>query len=102
MYKIIIEQTALNDLEKIFAYYHQQGGLVVAEKNNDRIFSAISSLDIMPNRCKISAYSETLHELSVERVPYKIFFKIDDIEKTVFITSVIHSSRNFDKLDFYN
>lgn len=81
MYKIIIEQTALNDLEKIFAYYHQQGGLVVAEKNNDRIFSAISSLDIMPNRCKISTYSETLHELSVKNYLIKSFLKLMTLKK---------------------
>ncbi len=43
MYQIIVEQTALNDLEEIFAYYHQQGGILVAEQNDDRIFSAISS-----------------------------------------------------------
>ncbi len=98
MYKIIVEQTALNDLEEIFAYYHEQGGLLLAEKNNNRIFSAIASLDIMPNRCKVSAYSDTLHELLVKNLPYKIFFKIDDTEKNVLITSVIHSSRNLDKL----
>ncbi len=98
MYKIKIELSAIEDMVNIFAYYDEVASLQVAEKNEDRIYQAIFSLETMPNRCRNSEYYNGAKELIVSKLPYKVYFHIDENTKTVSILNIIHSSRNLEKL----
>ncbi len=98
MYQIEFTQNAIDDVFDISDYYQQEGGVSLSEKMLDRIYSQIDSLQVMPNRCITSSYSTELKELILQKAPYKVFFKIDENRKIVFIINVIHTSRDIQSL----
>lgn len=97
-YEIIYESTAEEDLWEISSYYSSQGGLELAEKMYLKIINQINKLETMPSRCPKSDYyenseGETARVLILNKMPYKVFFRVKEAERKVFIISVIHSAR---------
>ncbi|TXJ06547.1 MAG: type II toxin-antitoxin system RelE/ParE family toxin [Acinetobacter sp.] len=91
-YNIIYEQQAQEDLQEILLYYATVGGYELAESISTQIMTSIAQLDIMPNRCQISDFSDSIRKLTIQDLPYVAYF--DVLGFNVHVLEIIHGSRN--------
>lgn len=90
MFKVIIKKRAENQIENITNWYFQnQKGIELKFLNEfDQIIEMLS----------INPFFETkIHDIKgipLKKFPYIVFFRINELENTVRIISVIHTSRN--------
>jgi plasmid stabilization system protein ParE len=95
MYTVIYEPEAESDLLEIVFYYAEQGGFGLSEKISTRIRDHINRLETMPFRVIESQNVPNSREFFIERLPYKAFFRIDEVAKKVFILNIVHTSRMY-------
>jgi plasmid stabilization system protein ParE len=95
MYTIFYELEAENDLFEIVFYYAEQGGFELAERMNDRIRTHIKRLENMPFRATESVNVPNSREFLIEQLPYKAFFRVDEVGKKVLILNIVHTSRKY-------
>lgn len=92
IYQVLWQSEAEADLKEIAFYYHQVGGLELAERNIDRILASIDGLQSMPERCQVSDFSGNIRKLSVYKMPYVVFFKI--IDDKVYLLNIFNTRRS--------
>ena len=97
-YKIVIEQTAENDLLGILSYIsdtlHEPS---IAMKNYGLIKKEILTLNRMPFRFEV-VNEEPYRSMGVRRIPvenYTAFYIVDENEKTVHIFRIIYNRREW-------
>lgn len=100
-YKIVIEQTAENDLLGILSYIsdtlHEPS---IAMKNYGLIKKEILTLNRMPFRFEV-VNEEPYRSMGVRRIPvenYTAFYIVDENEKTVHIFRIIYNRREWQYL----
>lgn len=95
MYTVFYEPEAESDLIEIVLYYAEQGGFELAERMNDRIRTHIKRLETMPFRATESVTVPNSREFLIEQLPYKAFFRVDEVGKKVLILNIVHTSRKY-------
>ena len=97
-YKIVIEQTAENDLLGILSYIsdtlHEPS---IAMKIYGLIKKEILTLNRMPFRFEV-VNEEPYRSMGVRRIPvenYTVFYIVDENEKTVHIFRIIYNRREW-------
>ena len=97
-FNVNISDLAKRDVRNIAAYiWHDLHEPVTAEKTTTAILDAISTLEDMPARVGL-VNDERLAEKQVRGLQvknYTVFFRIDEIVKTVEIIRVIYSRRDW-------
>lgn len=100
-YKIVIEETAENDLVGILSYIsdtlHEPG---IAKKIYGLIKQEILTLNKMPFRYAV-VNEEPYSSIGVRRIPvenYTAFYIVDEDEKTVHIFRILYNRREWQSL----
>ncbi|MEE1186388.1 MAG: type II toxin-antitoxin system RelE/ParE family toxin [Acutalibacteraceae bacterium] len=97
-YKIVIEQTAENDLLGILSYISDTlHELSIAMKIYGLIKKEILNLNRMPFRFEV-VNEEPYRSMGVRRIPvenYTAFYIVDENEKTVHIFRIIYNRREW-------
>ena len=100
-YKIVIEQTAENDLLGILSYIsdtlHEPS---IAMKIYGLIKKEILNLNRMPFRFEV-VNEEPYRSMGVRRIPvenYTVFYIVDENEKTVHIFRILYNRREWQYL----
>lgn len=100
-YKIVIEQTAENDLLGILSYIsdtlHEPS---IAMKIYGLIKKEILTLNRMPFRFEV-VNEEPYRSMGVRRIPvenYTVFYIVDENEKTVHIFRILYNRREWQYL----
>lgn len=91
--KIVLTSQAEDDLENILGYYLVTAGADVMEMIERRIFEQIDTLKFMPQRIKKSDKIVGTREMVVYKLPYLIFFTIDEDHEVVNILNIVHTAR---------
>ncbi len=92
---IIITPQAESDLEDILRYYLVEAGADVMDMIESRIFEQIETLQFMPQRIKESDKILGTREMVVYKLPYLVFFVVDEEQEVVKILNIVHSARKF-------
>jgi len=80
IYKIVVEQEAINDLLNIKIYITEQDSKIKAENFISELKHKINSLQEMPQRCRKSLYTDSENTHDLIHKGYTIVYKIiDDI-----------------------
>ncbi|MFM2344387.1 MAG: hypothetical protein RLZZ210_997 [Pseudomonadota bacterium] len=95
MYQIFYEEEAETDLIEIIIFYSESRGIEYGRQINNIILSSVKSLEKMPFRSRQSDLIPNVREFLIRKLPYKVFIKVDDETKKVFILNIIHTSRKF-------
>jgi len=95
MYEIIYEPEAELELIEIVLFYTEKSGFDFGEIINNRICEHIKRLEKMPFRSSESSLVPNTREFLIEKLPYKAFLKVDEVNKKVFILNIIHTARKF-------
>jgi plasmid stabilization system protein ParE len=93
--RIVWTAEALDDLEYIIAYYHEEAGPVTAAAIQARIILEVERLPEFPERIRNSDRIPVARELVIHRLPYIAFVQIH--EDTIQILNVVHTARQFPK-----
>ena len=100
-YKIVIEQTAENDLLGILSYISDTlHELSIAMKIYGLIKKEILNLNRMPFRFEV-VNEEPYRSMGVRRIPvenYTAFYIVDENEKTVHIFRILYNRREWQYL----
>lgn len=91
MYKINIDEDALNDLRQIVIWYNDQV-LNLGIRFHKQVKSQINSLKSQPYICNIR-YND-IRCMVVKKFPFMIHYIVNEESKTVEIYSIFHTSRN--------
>ncbi len=97
-YKIILENSALNDMKKIIRYIEEdltEPDTAVNFYNN--AIKVINSLNSMPKRNRVID-RDVVAEVEFRRVfinSYTAFYYVNDADLTVHIVRVLHTSQNW-------
>lgn len=91
--RIVWTSEALDDLESILSYYHEQAGPATAEAVQGRIVSQIEALRAFPERIRDSDRIPGARELVISRLPYIAF--IQALPDGILVLNVIHTARRF-------
>lgn len=91
-YIINYEPEAEKALETIAFYYIEQVGLDFANGIMQSIKTAIDSLEIMPERCQKTDFSNDIHRLIIAKPPYSVYFLISG--QKVIILDILHNRRD--------
>ncbi len=90
-YKVSLLSSAHKDLEKAFDYYIHEVNLGTAKKFNKQLQEAYKALSINP-------FYEVRYKdyrfLPLKTFPFNIIFTLNELDNTVKIYSVFHSSLN--------
>ncbi|HRO59451.1 MAG TPA: type II toxin-antitoxin system RelE/ParE family toxin [Burkholderiaceae bacterium] len=84
---------ALDDLEKILAYYSQEAGPKTAEAVEKRIVAEIEALRTFPKRIRASSRIAGTRKLVVRRLPYIAFVKL--VAEGIVVLDIVHAARRF-------
>ena len=95
MYKIFYEPNAESDLLEIIIYYAENNSFEYANQIQELIKNDIKSLENMPYRVRQSILIPETREFLISKLPYKVFLKIDEKNKKIFILNIVHTSRKF-------
>ncbi len=92
-YKIKIDEDAVKDIGEISDWYNKRSPNLGSKFKK--------SLKIQINTLKLNVYSSSLRYnkvrcLVMKKFPFLIHYKIDEINNTVVVFAVIHTSRNPD------
>ncbi|MDD3334772.1 MAG: type II toxin-antitoxin system RelE/ParE family toxin [Eubacteriales bacterium] len=102
-YRLLQAQRAKEQLIDIALYIAEESGDVeTALRVVDRLEEAMRKLTEMPNRGALprdSTLRKQGHRVVVCE-PYLIFYRCDDDTRTVIVTAVLHSRRDFTNLIF--
>ncbi len=91
MYKVVLLSPAKEDIINASAWYNKkQKGL--GKRFSQSVRNTVSY--IKNNPFAFSTRYENTKTAIVERFPYMLHYSIDDDEKTIVISSVLHTSRN--------
>lgn len=93
--RIVWTAEALDDLEYIIAYYHEEAGPVTAAAIQARIVLEVEKLSDFPERIRASDRIPGTRELVIHRLPYIAFVRIHG--DTLQILNVVHTARQFPK-----
>ena len=100
-YKVIFQLVAAEDIREI--YHHLANDLnepLIAKKLQQSFISASKDLEIMPNRHQLIAEepyrSKGLRILKVKN--YSMFYKVDNVDRNVYIVRVLYSRREWKNL----
>lgn len=89
-YEIVLLNTAMDDIDSICEYiYYQYCSPEYSERFKDKLFKAISSLEILPKRNKRLKYGK--YRMRVNN--YMIVYSVSEDNKKVLISDVIHQKR---------
>jgi len=86
IYKIIVEPEALQDLLNIKIYITEQGTSAKANKFISELKGQIKTLNVMPQRCRKSYYSDNLNTHDLIYKKYTTVFQVR--ENIVYILSI--------------
>ena len=91
IYKVIVEQEALQDLRKIKSYIRHSDTTVKANRFLSELKQSIKTLNEMPMRCRKSYYTDDAdtHDLIYKK--YTIVFKI--IEDKVHVLTIFRQRK---------
>ncbi|MBQ8992329.1 type II toxin-antitoxin system RelE/ParE family toxin [Candidatus Saccharibacteria bacterium] len=100
-YRVVILDSARRDLENAFAYiFFDLSDSFAAYRFYDGIMEKVASLEVFP-----LGYSEfdfgAWRGLGFRRIHYKrytIIYRVNEAERTVYITNIIYSRRDFSRL----
>jgi len=95
MYHVIYEPLAEDDLVEILVYYSEQNGFDFAESILERIKTHVDRLVFLPYRTLESPRVPDAREFMIEKLPYKAFIYVNEIDKTVHVLRILHTSRNY-------
>lgn len=84
---------ALDDLERIIAYYHAQAGAATASAVQARLIQQILALTDFPERIRKSERVVGARELVIQRLPYIVFVQIH--EDVIRVLNIVHTARKF-------
>ncbi len=84
---------ALDDLERIIAYYHGQTGTATASAVQARLIQQILALTDFPERIRKSERVVGARELVIQRLPYMVFVQIH--EDAMRVLNIVHTARKF-------
>lgn len=91
--RIVWTAEALDDLENILLYYHQQAGLATAEAVGARIVDQIVKLTDFPERIRASERVPGPRELVIARLPCIAFVRV--LPEVVQVLNILHTARKF-------
>lgn len=94
MYKIVFEAFAKVDLADIFSFYLLQGGLELATTSKDRIQNQINKLKQSPSIYQNSPLEPRLKQLLLNKMPYKVYFLVNEETSTVHVIRILHTARD--------
>jgi len=92
-YKIITTTEFFDSLYDLKEYYSTFLYWSFLENFNDFIFTNIASLSFLPKRCKLFNILEWVYIFVIEW-KYKIYYKINENKKEVYILKISLSSQN--------
>ena len=102
-YRLLLAQKAKDHLIEIALYIAEESGDVdTALRVVDRLEDAMRRLTEMPNRGALprdTALRKQGHRVMVCE-PYLVFYRCDDETKTVIISAILHSRRDYVNLIF--
>ncbi|QOV88526.1 type II toxin-antitoxin system RelE/ParE family toxin [Humisphaera borealis] len=93
-YRVIVQQTAFNDIDRIVDYVedrsHQGAASVI-----DMLWKACTSLALLPKRYKVFRPHRDPSQIvrSMPVAPFVIYYRVFDIERVVRVLTVRHGSR---------
>jgi len=91
--QILWTAEALDDLEKILAYYYLEASPRTALAVERRIIGEIESLPPFPERIRESERIPGARELVVNKLPYLVFVQVK--EGAVIVLNIVHTKRKF-------
>jgi addiction module RelE/StbE family toxin len=91
--RILWSSEALDDLENILAYYHQETSQRVAEAVEKRIIGEIAALPPYFERIRASDQVPGTRELVVNKLPYIVFVQVRD--DALIILNIVHTRKKF-------
>lgn len=98
MYSVVLSDEFLVDLDELLLYYVSVGGENLADTIYNRIYEGLQSLTTMPKRCPNYPRLPDIRQLTIDKVPYRAYFKIDDRVNEVQVLRILHTSRNHDEI----
>jgi len=96
VFKVELLFQAENELSDSYDWYEKQQ-IGLGDKFFNEINHYLNLLENNPYHFPVK-YSDDLHSISVRKFPFLIIFWVDDINQTVFVVSVFHTSRNPQRL----
>lgn len=94
MYQIIILPLAKSDIKEAALWYNKQRqGL--GKRFTQQVRSKVKTIKVNPHAYRIRY--NNVHTAIVDRFPFMIHFIIEEEQKIVIISAVLHTSQNPDK-----
>lgn len=91
IYAVIINPEVSTDLEKVISWYDERvEGL--GHRFYEEVNLFLNLLEIQPN--KFAVRYDDVHCLPINKFPYMIHYRIDELNHFVFIEAILHTSRN--------
>lgn len=90
-YTIIYEEEALEAMVDIGLFYEEQGGEDLKKEIIQRIQASIQTLDFMPERNKLSDFSDKVRRLVIQKLPYIAFYAVQSYN--VHILEIMHGKK---------
>lgn len=91
MYSVIFHPLAEKEFFESFEYYENQ----ISGLGNDFIKTIDKTIDIIRKDPQIFPFKhKKLQEAILKKFPFVIVYKVNEKQKTIFILSVFHTSRN--------
>ena len=92
MYKLVILEPALKDLDEAITWYNEQN-----VKLSKQFFKDIEHhMEIIVKTPYLFPvqFSEIFRFAVLKKFPYRIVYKIDEVDKIIYINSIFHTKRN--------
>lgn len=91
MYSVIFHPLAEKEFFESFEYYENQ----ISGLGNDFIKTIDKTINIISKTPQVFPFKhKKLQEASLKKFPFVIVYKVNEKQKTIFILSVFHTSRN--------
>jgi plasmid stabilization system protein ParE len=91
-YKVVVKPSVKYDLNEICEYYETLDIEGLSERFIDKINETIDLLSLFP---KFEVKYDDIRLIKVLKFPFYIHFQVNEIQKTVFILAVTHTSKDF-------
>jgi toxin ParE1/3/4 len=92
-YEVVWEMDAIDDREGILDFLFDNAGENVAVATDNKFDETATLLSSNPFMGKTWEGKE--RKLIIKKIPYLIFYYVDEIERRVKVVRILHSSRNY-------
>lgn len=93
-FKVLVSDEAKLDLEDTFLYYRNKTGKRIAD---NFIKDFRNSLKVISKNPFFRIYHDDFRAKPMQTYPFLIFFILDEVQKTIVVSRIFHTSRNPEK-----